>query len=50
MDCKVIKCNCPNEGQDKLYGKGMRLHNPGGKPNTKELGKVFICTVCKNKK
>ncbi len=36
---EILKCSCSHEEQDKLYGKGMRVHNV----NTK--GEAF-CTVC----
>ena len=41
---KVKACDCKNEQQDAIYGKGMRLWNnapaKGAKP------KRFRCTVC----
>jgi len=43
-ECKVMKCDCQHEGQDKLYGRGMRLFNPQGKG--KDQGDSYICTVC----
>jgi hypothetical protein len=24
----ILKCNCKNDYQDKLYGTGNRVHNP----------------------
>lgn len=39
-----MKCNCAHEFQDKVYGKGIRVHNP-----CKE-GKAGRCTVCGNEK
>lgn len=36
---QIIPCTCSHEEQDKMYGKGMRVHNV----NTK--GDAF-CTVC----
>jgi hypothetical protein len=24
---KIMQCDCPNEFQDKMYGKNMRVHN-----------------------
>ena len=44
---KVLKCNCKNEGQDSLYGKGMRLHNLC--KAVKGDGS-YRCTVCGNEK
>jgi len=38
---KVITCSCPEEYQDKIYGKNKRLHNAFGKPH-----KGYRCTVC----
>lgn len=41
MASSVIKqCSCSHEGQDKMYGKNMRVFNP-----TKD---GFRCTVCGN--
>lgn len=37
--CKVLSCNCEHADQDKIYGKGKRLHNV-----TKD-GDAY-CTVC----
>lgn len=37
---KVLKCKCTSEFQDKVYGKGMRLHN------VTEDKKKASCTVC----
>lgn len=36
--CKIMKCKCAHEGQDKLHGKGMRVFNP--------CAKGHRCTVC----
>lgn len=39
----IIKpCDCKDEYQDQNYGKGLRVHNVGGKGK----GKVAYCTVC----
>ncbi len=40
---KIIKCDCQHEDQDKMYGKGNRVHNEtrGGK---------WRCTICKKEK
>lgn len=39
----ILKCNCSNSYQDKLYGKGMRIHNICSKdPRIKQAR----CTVC----
>lgn len=34
----IAKCDCINEYQDKMYGKGMRAKN--------SKGTGFRCTVC----
>jgi hypothetical protein len=39
---KIVKCKCTHEGQDKLYGKGMRLANRGASADKP----VYTCTVC----
>jgi hypothetical protein len=45
---KIMKCECKHEEQDKLYGKGMRVHNPapqkGASPNR------VRCTVCRKER
>lgn len=40
---KVLRCNCQNVGQDKIYGHGMRVHNETQK-------KDYRCSVCSNQK
>ena len=37
---KVLSCNCKDEQQDAMYGKGLRLHNLS--PDKK----TAYCTVC----
>lgn len=44
MACKVKKCSCAHEFQDKEYGVGMRLCNPTGKSGGE--AKSYKCTVC----
>lgn len=39
----ILPCDCSHPGQDKLYGKGLRVHN--SKTKTLEKGR-FRCTVC----
>lgn len=39
---KVLPCNCVDIQQDNMYGKGMRVHNLGGKGSDK----LAYCTVC----
>lgn len=43
INCAVLSCSCINEGQDKMYGKGRRLHN-------KMKDGSFRCTVCRKEK
>lgn len=38
----TLKCTCASEFQDKLYGKGIRLHNIREKGDKK----LAYCTVC----
>ena len=45
-ECKIMKCSCKHEGQDQMYGPGMRVFNPIGK-GSQDAG--YICTVCGNK-
>lgn len=42
-DAKLLvkKCSCVHDYQDRLYGAGMRLHNPSGKKDG-----VDKCSVC----
>lgn len=42
---KVLSCNCPNEQQDKIHGRGLRVHNLA-----KPTNPVMRCTVCSNEK
>lgn len=44
----IQECSCAHEFQDKLHGKGNRVHNSVGKG--KEHGKEVVCTVCLAKK
>ena len=32
-ECKIARCKCVSEQQDKLYGKSMHVWNPIGKGN-----------------
>lgn len=45
MDCKIAKCNCASDYQDKRYGQGMRVHNPMRK-KTPIAPQEYRCTVC----
>lgn len=40
----IKKCKCVHEGQDKLHGKGNRVHNWAAKDSG------WRCTVCKDVK
>lgn len=40
---KIIKCDCKHESQDKLYGRGYRVHNG-------TISGKWRCTVCKKEK
>jgi len=44
----IIKCSCKHEGQDKLHGKGMRVHNICKLDDDTMNG--LRCTVCLNEK
>jgi transposase-like protein len=41
----VLNCNCVNDQQDAIYGKGNRVHNPTSK--AADSGDAFRCTSCK---
>ena len=38
--CKIMRCTCKHEFQDKEYGKGMRVFNP------MKISGRYRCTVC----
>ena len=42
-ECKIVRCKCVSEQQNKLYDKYIRVWNPIGKGNQ---SKEFRCTVC----
>lgn len=44
--CKPFPCTCRSEQQDKIYGKGIRLHNYCKNTVAKEDMKGLRCTVC----
>ena len=44
----VIKCTCTHAEQDKIHGKGNRVHNYAAKANGGFGG--YRCTVCLNVK
>lgn len=39
----ISTCTCTHKGQDKIHGKGRRVHN-------KTNNEGYRCTVCKNEK
>lgn len=40
----ILKCDCTNDGQDKLHGKNMRVCNA----HKSKSGRIeYRCTVCK---
>ena len=41
--CKVLTCDCICPQQDKLYGKGKRLHN-------KTKNDEWRCTSCRKER
>lgn len=45
----IMPCTCQHEGQDKMYGKGRRIHNPLG-PKKKQSGLNWHCSVCGKEK
>jgi hypothetical protein len=40
----ILPCTCTHAYQDKVYGKGMRVHNEGTKCG--QGGPGYRCTVC----
>ena len=44
----IKQCDCKHEFQDKIYGKGNRVHNLARNENNKAGG--YRCTVCKKVK
>lgn len=42
----IVPCTCISAQQDKMYGKGNRVHNVCKHPSTKEIDKGKRCTVC----
>lgn len=39
---KIMPCSCQHQGQDEMYGSGMRLWNQLGDSDS------YRCTVCGN--
>lgn len=46
--CKIKKCNCEHDFQDKTYGKFKRLFTLTRK--AKGIDVLYRCTVCKTEK
>mgnify|MGYP001585273454 CR=1 FL=1 len=46
----ILQCNCQHAEQDKLYGKGNRVHNPALPAKLKQGEHWYRCTVCKKEK
>ena len=48
----IVKCDCKNEYQDLMYGKGNRVFNVmnDGKPIVPNTGPSARCTVCGKEK
>lgn len=42
MATQIRRCTCESDFQDRVYGKGMRVFNEGGKDKVSELH----CTSC----
>ena len=43
METVILRCSCEHEYQDRVYGKGARVHNA----MKKKSGKItYRCTVC----
>ena len=40
----LIRCTCKSDGQDKLHGDGVRVHNK----SNKSAHNTYKCTVCGN--
>lgn len=45
----VLPCTCEHAEQDKLHGKGRRVHNRT-KQNKPAIEQRWRCTVCRNEK
>ena len=48
MKTEIRYCSCKHEYQDKIYGKGQRVHNYGENKYKASGGGTsgWICTVC----
>lgn len=45
----ILPCKCVSLPQDRLYGRGLRVHNSLGKKR-QQGGLFWRCTVCKAEK
>ena len=45
----VLPCKCTHPSQDKLHGKGMRVHNRT-KQSKQAAEQRWRCTVCRDEK
>ena len=41
----IMECTCNHDSQDKMYGKGRRVHNVAPGSDQKKTNR-FRCTVC----
>jgi hypothetical protein len=41
----IKRCECKHEDQDKIHGKGNRVHNERTEGSVRK-GKGYRCTVC----
>ena len=48
MSSRILPCKCVSEQQDKLNGKGQRLHNECKAKTTGQY--IWRCIVCKVEK
>ena len=41
---KLLSCDCQHEFQDKMYGKGIRVHTK--MKQSEKLANLWRCTIC----
>ena len=39
----IAACDCKNDFQDSLHGKGMRAHNPCSPKADSRMGRCVVC-------
>lgn len=39
----ILRCTCKHEYQDKIHGRGLRVH-------TMKADKKYVCTVCRTER